>query len=586
MDTLMPIHTETNECQDCYKCVRGCPVKAIRIENGRARVMYERCLFCGHCVQVCPVGAKRVRFDAIRAKQLLNLRESVWFSLAPSWVSDFPGVTPGQMVAAIRRLGFAGVSETALGAELVSRAAAELISENPGRRLFISTACPAVVSYVEKFFPHLVPDLTPLASPVITHARFLRRLHGNDIGIVFASPCIAKKGEADALPETLDIALTFRELADWFAREQIDPTSIEATSDDRFVPEQAMHGRLYPVDGGMLAGIRAGTPVADATMMSFSGIAQIRDVLPGLEALPGEAPLFLELLACDGGCINGPQSIERGAIARKRLTAILAAKASRGTTSGPSDSIISGDETDTSLGYSSQAPDVREISDDEIRAAMRSIGKYSAKDELNCSGCGYDCCRDFARALVTGNAEQAMCVSWMRKLAQKKANALIRTMPSGIVIVDETLRIVECNARFAAIMGREIEELFEAKPGLEGASLEKILPFHKLFANVLEIGEDIQDRDIRYNNAILHVSIFSVEKHHFVGAILADVTTPSVRKDQVIRKARQVIQKNLATVQKIAYLLGENAAETEVMLDSIIESFSPGREDDKGGPQP
>lgn len=583
MDMLMPIHTETNECQDCYKCVRGCPVKAIRIENGSARVMYEHCLFCGHCVQVCPVGAKRVRFDTIRARQLLTLRPAVWFSLAPSWVSEFPGVSEGQIVQALRRLGFAGVSETALGAEIVSQAAAGLMNEDQARRIFISTACPAVVNYIEKFLPRLVPSLTALASPVIAHARLLRSLHGDDIGIVFASPCIAKKGEADALPGTLDIALTFRELADWFTREHIDPAALTPGEDDRFMPARAASGRLYPIDGGMLAGIRSGTAVTDAAMMAFSGLSQIREVLSGLEDLPGTQPLFLELLACEGGCINGPQSVQKGAIARKRLTAILAARAGE-TASAPHAAAIP--ETDASLDYSSQAPEERQISDDEIRTAMRSIGKYGTKDELNCSGCGYDCCRDFARALVLGNAERDMCVSWMRKLAQKKANALIRTMPSGIVIADEGLRIVECNSRFASIMGKDIEELFEAKPGLEGASLEKIVPFHKLFSSVLEIGEDIQDRDIRYNNSILHVSIFSIERHRFVGAILADVTTPSVRKDQVIRKARQVIQKNLATVQKIAYLLGENAAETEVMLDSIVESFRPEREHENGEEKP
>jgi iron only hydrogenase large subunit-like protein len=506
---LKPIHTEATECQDCYKCVRGCPVKAIRIENGSAQVMYEHCLFCGHCVQVCPVGAKRVRFDTIRAKQLLNLRQEVWFSLAPSWVSEFPNVSERQMVAAIRRLGFSGVSETALGAEIVSRAAATMMEEERERRIFISTACPAIVNLIEKFHPHLVPALTALASPVITHARLLRQIYGREIGVVFASPCVAKKSEADAQSATLDLALTFRELADWFERENIDPGNLIPEDADHFAPQRATNGRLYPVDGGMLAGIRAGTNVTDAAMMSFSGINEIREVLTGLDTLPGRQPLFLELLACEGGCINGPQGVLPGALARKRLTAILAAR-SGGTDSGPTTPYAYEQEPDVSLDFSAQAPDERTITDDELRVAMRSIGKYVTKDELNCSGCGYDCCRDFARALVLGKAERDMCVSWMRKLAQKKANALIRTMPSGIVIVNEDLRIVECNARFASIMGKDIEELFEAKPGLEGASLEKIVPFHKIFSSVLEIGEDIQDRDIRYNNSILHVSIFSI----------------------------------------------------------------------------
>ena len=110
--------------------------------------------------------------------------------------------------------------------------------------------------------------------------------------------------------------------------------------------------------------------------------------------------------------------------------------------------------------------------------------------------------------------------------------------------------------------------------------LSEITPFAPLFHGVLKSGEDMLDRDLRYQNTILHSTIFSIEKHCVVGGILQDITEPAVRKAEVIRKAQEVIQRSLATTQKIAYLLGENAAESELTLNSIIESFSPAKPDE------
>ncbi|HOX33426.1 MAG TPA: (Fe-S)-binding protein, partial [Spirochaetales bacterium] len=201
-------------------------------------------------------------------------------------------------------------------------------------------------------------------------------------------------------------------------------------------------------------------------------------------------------------------------------------------------------------------------------------------DELNCGGCGYDTCRDFARAMVEGRAEAAMCVSYMRKLAQKKANGLLRSIPSGVVIADRELKVVECNRAFALLLGPEAEALWEAKPGLEGADLAKLAPFSKYFAEVIEGGEAIE-RDIRFGRRILHGAVFGIERGAFAGGVFQDITSPWIRKDRVVTQARKVIQKNLAVVQKIAFLLGENAAESEAILTSIIDSFDDGGEGER-----
>lgn len=576
MDNRSPIYTEKHECQDCYKCVRQCPVKAIRVQDAYATIVAEMCVYCGACVSVCPNTAKHVRNDLPRARQLVRLPPRVFVSLAPSWLTEFPGITAGQMIAALKRLGFAAVSETALGAQQVSAHVAQSLREQPGQ-LLLSSACPTVVAYIQKHKPHLTSAVTGLLSPLLAHCRMLRRHFGEAIAIVFIGPCIAKKLEADDNPELLDIALTFEDLRIWLAAERIDPRMLTPAAEDLFAPQAAEEGALYPVDGGMIAGIRTHCRVDDASFMSFSGLPAVEKALDGLEELdPLDQGLFLELLACEGGCINGPKVTHPGNTVAKRQRVLVSTRFPD-ENAVPRLPEIAIQRSIAALPLSQEPPTEARISE-----VLRSIGKRSIEDELNCGGCGYDSCREFGKALIAQRAERAMCVSWMRQLAFKKANVLIHKMPSAVVIVDSDLRILECNNAFVAIINHlhPVASPLE----LEGLSLIDLLPFHNLFASVLKNDMDILDRDIRFVDTILHLSIFTIEPHAVVGAILQDITRPAVQKEQVIRRAREVIQKNLATVQKIAYLLGENAAESEVTLNSIIESFSPAKiEGDDGG---
>lgn len=571
MNQLNAIWTEKRECQDCYKCVRNCPVKAIKVEGGYASVMAELCVFCGHCVEVCPNGAKRVRDDLAGARQLLTLKPAVYASLAPSYISEFTSVRPEQMVAALRKLGFAGVSETALGAQQVSAQAAAMLRENP-HRVLASSACPAVVCYLQKHHPNGAELLTGLLSPLLTHCQMLRQKLGNEIGVVFIGPCVAKKLEAVQHPELLDVALTFEDLRRWLEQEKIAVEQIAETPADHFIPEHSAEGAWYPVDGGMIAGMKSRCAVNDNSLMAFSGLGPIRKALEGVNDLKPENGLFLELLACEGGCVNGPKAQRRGETIAKRRRIFASARPAASSLPRPV-------EVRTPTDFRVAPPAPTNFADSQIREALRTVGKLSADDELNCSGCGYDSCRQFGIALINGKAERSMCVTYMRQLAHKKANALLQKMPSAVVIVNESLRIVEFNTAFAAMFPKG-QPPKEGAINLEGVALAEVMPFASLFQSVLKSGEDILDRDLRFQNTICNATIFNIEKHCLVGGILQDITKPAVRKEQVIRKAREVIQKQLATTQQIAYLLGETAAETEITLNSIIDSFSPPKPDE------
>lgn len=552
----LPVFTEFTECRDCYKCVRECPVKAIKIEGYHASIIPELCIQCGHCVSVCPVQAKQVRDDLSRVKTWLRIGRPIALSLAPSWRSEFD-VSQTDLLSHLYASGMQYVSETALGAEEVNAQSISFLSDHPG--LWISTACPVVVQLIAKYYPQLRSHLIPLESPMLTHARLLRENLDSSVNIVFAGPCFAKKGEADRSEGLIDAALTFQEL-----RSLLDVTpQSEQDTQMQFYPHEAREGAVYPVDGGMISGIRQSNALIDADFFAVSGIENIID---GLERFNGDridGTVFIEMLACEGGCINGPGCIKNASWIHKRIATLRAVKEKVGLTTQASSLLPQKTILDEAVQKSE--PDEAQLTE-----VFHSIGKYRQEDMLNCGGCGYDSCRDLAAAILAKKAEPGMCVNHLRALAQKKANALFKAMPSGVVIVDAAMRVVELNHNFTKLL-KLGDPYLNDDADLTGASLEKIVPFAQLFEHVLHTGYEVNEREISMGDAILKISIFVIEPRQLVGGVLQDVTKPTVARDQTVSKAREVIRKNLDMVQKIAYLLGENAAEVEMTLNSIID---------------
>ena len=574
MAKLNAIYTRQRECQDCHKCIRECPVKAIRVEDGYARVVPDLCIMCGLCVLACPHSAKQVRDDLPDAKALLTSGRKAIASLAPSFVAQYSGVRPAQLIHALKKLGVFAVSETALGAQQVSATVFSLMHKKP-KQIWISSACPVVVDFIAKYHPECQPHVIGVLSPLLTHCKMLRAYYGGDIATVFIGPCIAKKKEAEQHPELLNAVLTFEDLDRWLTEENIDLAKIETTPEDRFLPQEAEEGALYPIDGGMVPAVAGNREVNSMQFMSFSGIANVEQALKSIPEWHPEHNIFFELTACAGSCVNGPKAARSTSVARRRYDILNYAKPAARLPRRPSLAIA---------GHYDAAPVARtEYSEMQLREALRTVGKYSADDELNCGGCGYDSCRDFARALINRNAERMMCATYTRKLAQKKANALLQKMPSAVVIVNEDLKIIESNKHFARLFAVDGGQSTE----MEGGALSVEVPFSNLFKRVLESGNDIVGHDIRYQRSILNTSIFTIEPHAVLCGIFQDITQPIFQKEQIIARAREVIQKNLNTVQQIAYLLGENAADSEITLNSIVNSFSPEEADDnESGGQP
>jgi hypothetical protein len=234
-------------------------------------------------------------------------------------------------------------------------------------------------------------------------------------------------------------------------------------------------------------------------------------------------------------------------------------------------------------------------------------------NDTGCESCGYNSCRDFAVAIAQGLATSDMChiystknrQEYIRTLrttneklartqaalkeseekakqdreAEKEASetidAMLQKLISGVVIVNEHLKITHSNKAFVDILGEEIAIVHEVIPGLIGADLKTLLPvpFYKLFSYVLTTDENIVNKDVHYGDSTFSVSIFTIRKNKYVGGIIRDMYTPEVRKEQIVRRLSEVIDENFDMVQKIAFLLGEGAAKTEKMLNTVIGSY-------------
>jgi PAS domain-containing protein len=202
------------------------------------------------------------------------------------------------------------------------------------------------------------------------------------------------------------------------------------------------------------------------------------------------------------------------------------------------------------------------------------LGKSKDEDRLDCGGCGYYSCIDFAVAYLRGMGDKQMCVTTMRKRAQKKMDMLLRTLPMGVVIVNRQMNIAECNSEFVKLFSEiDFEPDEEFVHNFVNLPINKFIDITGFLEQILVGNKSLFQERIKYNDQFLRASFFSIERMNLAGVIFQDITTTSMKREVVIKKAEEVINKNLQSVQQIASLLGENAAETEIILRSLTDQF-------------
>ncbi len=556
------VFTLAARCRDCYRCLRGCPVKAIRMKNGQAYVDEKRCIACGTCIRECPQQAKSFRQDVEMVQRLIESDRFVSASVAPSFAAVFGGWQRKRLPAALRALGFRYVGQTSRGAYHVSVQTERLMRENPSET-YVATACPAVVNYVEKYDHDAVGNLIPLASPMVTHARMLKKLHGKESAVVFIGPCVAKKSEIlrPGVSGAVDCVLTFKELMVWLDNRNIDLSTCEESDFD----EKPIHdAQLYPLPGGSIKSAAIEDDGLSLAIVRADGAAAVKESLDSIHHGPPYA--LLEPLFCAHGCINGPGvGTEKNIFERRRDIIEYNRQTDKDLPPG-----LLGDSKLMEASFAKEMDILPPVSEGEIQAVLERTGKADPEQQLNCGACGYATCRDKAVAVVRGMAEPEMCIPLMRRLAERRTDRIIDTSPNGVVILDENLSIISMNPAFKhfflcseAVLGRHISYLMD--PG----------PFEKLVSGVA----DELDITITHKpyNLLCRELLYTLKEERQIVGIFMNITSLRQQekrlkelRSQTVEQANELLEHQVKMALNIAQFLGESTAKGEALVRKLM----------------
>lgn len=545
-----------SNCKNCYKCIRHCPVKAIRFSGNQAHIIGDECILCGHCFVVCPQNAKEIVNETEKVRVLLQ-SYPVYVSLAPSFIANYEGVGINAMRTALKKLGFADVEETALGATVVKNEYDRMLREEK-RDIVISSCCHTINLLIQKYFPKELPYLADVLSPMQAHCSDLKRRHPG-AKTVFIGPCVAKKDEAQHYEGIVDAVLTFEELTQWLNQEGV---VLEKETDS----QEESRARFFPTTGGILKTMKLDAP--GYNYMAIDGVENCISALKDIEN-GNIHHAFIEMSSCVGSCVGGP-------VMEKYHPSPVREYLSVAEYAGDKDFVVAQpDSHELRKHFSLIERENKMPSEAEINAALRQMGKLSKRDELNCGSCGYNTCREKAIAICQGKAEASMCLPYLQKKAEGFSDRIVNNTPNGIIVLNDSLEVQQINEAAMDIMN------IRSASDVLGEQVVRIMD-PSVFYEVQKKRFNIHNRRVylaEYKRYVELTVVYDTDNHLFIG-IMRDITDEEREREkkesiskQTIETADKVVDKQMRIVQEIASLLGETAAETKIALTKLKESI-------------
>ncbi|MBQ3484740.1 MAG: 4Fe-4S binding protein [Clostridia bacterium] len=547
-----------SNCKNCYKCIRHCPVKAIRFSGNQAHIINNECILCGQCFVVCPQNAKEIVDETEKTRVLLQTGDPVYVSLAPSFVANYPGVGIGAMTRALMKLGFAGVEETAVGATMVKREYERMLHEEH-RDVIITSCCHSINLLIQKYFPAALEYLADVVSPMQAHCLDLKKRYPA-AKTVFIGPCVAKKDEAEHYAGIVDAVLTFEELTRWLQQEGVE---LEKEMDE----DPNSRARFFPTTGGVLKTMAQNEP--GFTYLALDGvencIAALKEIVAGKVH-----KCFIEMSACVGSCVGGP-------VMEKRSRAVIEDYIAVAGFAGEKDfDVVQPEPLEMKKGFSSIAHHLAEPSEAEIYSVLRQMGKFRPEQELNCGSCGYNTCREKAIAIIQGKAEISMCLPYLKDKAESFSDTIVENTPNGLIVLNEKLEVQQINGAARRLMN------IRSASDVMGSHVARILE-PEVFLTVLNTRRNVLSHRTylaEYKRYMDMTVMYDHDSRLLIG-IMRDVTEEEKAREKkesisqkTIEVADRVVDKQMRIVQEIASLLGETAAETKIALAKLKESIT------------
>ena len=546
-----------SNCKSCFRCVRKCPVKAIRFSGNQAHIIGNECILCGNCVVQCPQNAKEISDGTEKVRVLLQSGDPVVVSLAPSFVANYDGVGIESMRRALKKLGFFDVEETAIGATIVKNEYERMLKEDE-RDIIITSCCHSINLLIQKYFPAALQYLADVMSPMQAHCADIKgRIPGAKT--VFIGPCVAKKDEAEYYEGIVDAVLTFEELDKMLCEEGI---ALECELDKN----EKSRARFFPTTGGVLKTMAQNAE--GFTYIALDGVENCMAALKDIES--GKIhKCFIEMSACIGSCINGP-------IMRKNHTSPINDYLKVASYAGERDFDVNQPAPEfLKKNFTSIAHKLAEPSESEIMTVLRQMGKFKPSDELNCGTCGYNTCRDKAIAIIQGKAEVSMCLPYLKDKAESFSDTIVKNTPNGLIVLNEDLEVQQIN-----LAARKIMNIRSASDVL-GEPVVRILD-PAVFMQVKRTGRTVRNQTTylaEYKRYVEQTVVYDPDSRMLIG-IMRDITDAEADREkkarinkQTVEVADTVVEKQMRIVQEIASLLGETAAETKIALTKLKESI-------------
>ena len=547
-----------SNCKNCYKCIRNCPVKAIRFSGNQAHIIGNECILCGHCFVVCPQNAKEIVDGTEKARVLLQSGDPVVVSLAPSFIANYEGVGIESMRRALKRLGFFDVEETAIGATIVKNEYERMLREED-RDVIITSCCHSVNLLIQKYFPAALEYLADVMSPMMAHCADIKKRMPK-AKTVFIGPCVAKKDEAEYYEGIVDAVLTFEELTNWLKAEGVElERELDSTPESR--------ARFFPTTGGVLKTMAKNAP--GYTYVALDGVENCIAALKDIEN--GKIhKCFIEMSACVGSCIGGPVMEKYHSTSPIKDYITIADYAGERDFDVAQPSPMSLKKHFTMIEHKLGRP-----SETEIMAVLRQMGKFKERDELNCGSCGYNSCREKAIAIIQGKAEISMCLPYLKDKAESFSDTIVKNTPNGLIVLNENLEVQQINNAARKIMN------IRSESDVLGEPVIRILD-PTVFAQVKSTGRTVRDQRTylaEYKKYVEQTVVYDPESRMLIG-IMRDITDDEADREkkarinkQTVEVADTVVEKQMRIVQEIASLLGETAAETKIALTKLKESI-------------